>query len=84
MLSPRMLDGQLELENDDGRLSFPLSDEVRALLIHPDIHIDDFKHTLQSYCLDTNRDWATTLKGECPNDTAYRRLRVRLRTFNPT
>ena len=84
MLSPRMTDDQAELANADGSKTFPLSNEIRTVLVNPDILMDEFKRALQSYCLDTNRDWALILKDECPDDTAYRQLRVRLRTFQAT
>ena len=81
MLSPQAAGDQIELTNDDGDKSIPLSDEIRTVLVNPDILMDEFKRALQSYCLETNRDWAMILKDECPDDTAYRQLRVRLRTF---
>ena len=81
MLSPRNSNGTLELANDDGSKSFPLSEQVSTILRNPEILMDDFKRALQSYCLETNRDWAMILKEECPDDAAYRSLRSLLRTF---
>ena len=84
MLSPQKEGDQFILVNDDKSKQIPLTEQVWKILIDPEILLNDFTRVIRSYTLETNRDWALILKDECPNDDAYRKLRVRLRTFEAT
>ena len=80
MLTPKKEGDQILLVNSDGSQSFPLSEKVWEILNKPDILMDDFKKVIQSYALETNRDWAMILKKECSSDVEYRNLRSSIRT----
>ena len=79
MLTPKKAGDQISLANEDGSKSFPLTEKVWKFLTDPNLLMDDFKKVLQSYVLETNRDWAVILKDECPSDVEYRQTRSAIR-----
>lgn len=80
MLAPKKDGDQIVLVSDDGSKSFPVTEKVWKILSNPEILMDDFKKVLQSYALETNREWAMILKQECPSNADYRDLRVSIRS----
>ena len=58
MLTTKKEGDQILIVNDDGSKSFPVSEKAWKALSDPEILMDDFKRAIQSYTLETNRDWA--------------------------
>jgi hypothetical protein len=79
MLSPVKEGDDYALVNEDGSAKVPLTADVWKALNDPDVLMDNFQKILQSYTLETNRDWAMVLKAECPTTEDYRALRSKMR-----